>query len=599
MHGDGGVTVNPADYTIRKSVIAWVATVLVLVGGYMSYERLGRFEDPEFVIRQAVVVTSYPGASPAQVAEEITDLIEGAVQQMQEVESVTSVSRAGESLVKVEAKLAFSRNQAELDQVWDKLRSKIADVSRALPPGAAQPVVKGDFGDVFALFYAVTGDGYTPRQLYDYVDFLRRELVLVPGVARVALLGERKEAIFVEISRARAAQFGIPLDQVYATLRAQNVISPAGDVRAGALRLQIQPEATVESVQTLKSLVVAGDAKSGLVRLEDIADIRREYAAPPAVLMRHDGRPAIGLGISNVLGGNVVEMGDAVKQRLAELDGQRPVGMDLNVVSYQSDSVRAAVDSFVANLAGAVAIVVVVLLIFMGLRSGLIIGMVLVLTVAGTLIAMFAGRHRDAAHLARRADHRAGHAGRQRHRRHRRHPGAHAEGRAGGRRGQRRGPGHDVAAAGRHGRRHPRLQRHRPVADRHGRIRRFAVLGHPVLDAAVVAVRGHADAVVLRHLPEGEGRCRGGTGRPGSAGLPVGTAGHARPPPHQWRGAARVAGCRGARVRLRAARFHARLGAAAVRRRPVPAPGHRHRHHGRAWWRPRNARCAPRPGSAT
>ena len=215
----------------------------------------------------------------------LTDRIEGAVQQMQEVESVTSVSRAGESLVKVEARLAFSRSQAELDQVWDKLRSKIAEVSRALPPGAAQPVVKGDFGDVFALFYAVTGDGYTPRQLYDYVDFLRRELVLVPGVARVALLGESREEIF--------------------------------DVRAGPLRLQIQPEATVESVQALKSLVVAGDATSGLVRLEDIADIRREDAAPPA-RVRHDGRPAVGLGISNVLGGNVVEMGDAVKRRLAE-----------------------------------------------------------------------------------------------------------------------------------------------------------------------------------------------------------------------------------------------------------------------------------------
>ena len=140
---------------------------------------------------------------------------------------------------------------------------------------------------------------------------------------------------------------------------------------------------------SLKSLVVAGDAASGLVRLEDIADIRRDYTTPPTVLMRHNGRPAIGLGVSNVLGGNVVQMGDAVKQRLSELDGQRPVGMELNVVSYQSDSVRAAVDNFVANLAGAVAIVVVVLLVFMGLRSGLIIGAVLVLTVAGTLIAMY------------------------------------------------------------------------------------------------------------------------------------------------------------------------------------------------------------------
>src|SRR5690606_877119 len=138
---------------IRKAVVAWVATLLVLVGGWLAYERLGRFEDPEFVIRQAVVVTAYPGASPAQVAEEITDRIEGAVQQMQEVEEITSVSRAGESLVKVEAKLAFSHTQAELDQVWDKLRSKIAEAARALPPGAAEPVVKGDFGDVFALFY--------------------------------------------------------------------------------------------------------------------------------------------------------------------------------------------------------------------------------------------------------------------------------------------------------------------------------------------------------------------------------------------------------------------------------------------------------------
>jgi multidrug efflux pump subunit AcrB len=381
--------VNPAEVTIRKSVIAWVATLLVLVGGWLSYERLGRFEDPEFVIRQAVVVTQYPGASPAQVAEEITDRIEGAVQQMQEVDTVTSVSRAGESLVKVEVKLVFSRTQADLDQVWDKLRGKIDEAARGLPPGAAEPVVRSDFGDVFALFYAVTGEGYTPRQLYDHVDFLRRELVLVPGVARVALLGERREAIFVEVSRARAAQLGVPLDKVYAALRAQNTVSPAGNVKAGDLRLQIQPQATVESVQSLKSLVVAGDTASGLVRLEDIADIRREYTTPPAVLMRHDGRPAIGLGISNVLGGNVVEMGDAVKQRLAQLDSQRPVGVELNVVSYQSDSVRAAVDNFVANLAGAVAIVVLVLLVFMGLRSGLIIGAVLVLTVAGTLIAMY------------------------------------------------------------------------------------------------------------------------------------------------------------------------------------------------------------------
>jgi len=379
---------NLAAYTLKKATIAWVAMAVLLVGGYVSYSQLGRFEDPEFVIRQAVIVTSYPGASPAQVAEEITDLIEGAVQQMQEVEEVLSTSRAGESLVKVEAKLAFSKSQADLDQVWDKLRSKVAEVRRALPPGAAEPVVKGDFGDVYALFYAITGDGYTPRQLFDYADLLRRELALVPGVAKVVLLGERKEAIYVEIARARAAQFGIPLDQLYATLKAQNVIAPAGNVRAGQLRLQIQPQDGVASIESLENLIVAGDARQGLVRLKDVATVKREHVVPPHVLMRHDGRPAIGLGVSNVSGGNVVAMGDAVKQRLAALEGQRPVGMDLNVVSFQSDSVREAVDGFVANLVAAVAIVVVVLLFFMGVRSGLIIGAVLVLTVAGTLAAM-------------------------------------------------------------------------------------------------------------------------------------------------------------------------------------------------------------------
>lgn len=379
---------NFAAYTLRKATIAWVAMFLLLLGGYLSYGKLGRFEDPEFVIRQAVVVTAYPGASPAQVAEEITDRVEGAVQQMQEVKEVLSTSRTGESLVKVEVKLEFSKTQADLDQVWDKLRSKVAEIRRALPPGAAEPVVKGDFGDVYALFYAITGDGYTPRQLYDYADLLRRELVLVPGVAKVALLGERKEAIYVEVSRAKAAQFGIPLDSLYASLKAQNLIAPAGNLQAGSLRLQIQPQEGVDSVAGLENLIVAGAARQGLVRLKDVAVVQREYVDPPNVLLRHDGQPAIGLGVSNLLGGNVVEMGDAVKRRLAELEGQRPVGMELNVISYQSDSVRAAVDSFVVNLVAAVAIVVVVLLIFMGLRSGLIIGAVLVLTVAGTLVAM-------------------------------------------------------------------------------------------------------------------------------------------------------------------------------------------------------------------
>ncbi|PTD95134.1 efflux RND transporter permease subunit [Pseudothauera lacus] len=380
---------NIAAYTLQRPVVAWLITVMVLAGGYLAYEKLGRFEDPEFIIRQAVVVTQYPGASPTQVADEITDLIEGAVQQLQEVEEVRSISRAGESLVKVEAKLAFSHTQAELDLVWNKLRSKIEDVSRSLPPGAAQPAVRSDVGDVYALFFALTGEGHTARELFDYADLLRRELVLVPGVSKVTLLGEQREAIYIEISRARAARIGIPLSQIYASLRAQNLITPAGVVEADPFRLQIHPEGDLPSAAALAELVVGGDATTGLIRLGDLAEVRRDYLSPPTALMRHDGRPAIGIGVSNVLGGNVVAMGDAVKQRLAQLDSQHPLGMTLNVVSFQSDAVRTAVNDFVLNLIAAVVIVVAVLLVFMGLRSGLIIGFVLVLTVAGTLIAMY------------------------------------------------------------------------------------------------------------------------------------------------------------------------------------------------------------------
>jgi multidrug efflux pump subunit AcrB len=380
---------NLAEYTLRKETIAWLACAILLVGGYIAYEKLGRFEDPEFVIRQAVISTPYPGALPGQVAEEVTDVIERAVQQLQELEEVTSVSRMGSSLVKVEIKMAFAKGKGDLEQVWDKLRRKVADVQRQLPPGAGPSFVNDDFGDVYALFFAVTGDGYSLTQIDDYVDTLERELILVPGVGRIASLGAPSEAIFVEIAAPKAAQLGLPLEQIYTVLRQQNVLSAAGDLLVGPQRVAISPTGQVDSVDAIANLVLGTAGGDRVIFLKDVATITRGVVEPPKALVTHDGRPAIGLGISQVAGGNVVEMGDAVRERLDELETLRPIGMDLNVVSYQSDSVRAAVDGFVANLVAAVVIVVFVLIVFMGLRSGLIVGTVLLLTVAGTLIAMY------------------------------------------------------------------------------------------------------------------------------------------------------------------------------------------------------------------
>ncbi|WP_405233050.1 efflux RND transporter permease subunit [Lentisalinibacter salinarum] len=377
-----------ADYTLRKSTIAWVGCALLLIGGYLSYLGLARYEDPEFIIRTAVISTAYPGALPIEVADEVTDVIESAVQQLQEVEEVTSVSRMGNSLVKVEMKLAFAKTRAELEQVWDKLRRKVNGAQSRLPPGAGPSFVNDDFGDVFSLFFAVTGEGYSLTRIRDYVDQLERELLLVPGVARVATLGAPKEAIFVEIASTKATQLGIPLQDIYHVLQAQNVIMPAGDTLVGEQRIVIAPVAPVDSVEAISSITLGSSSGEQIITLGDVASVTRGVVEPASAYVRYDGRPAIGLGISNVAGGNVVQMGDAVKARLAELESLRPVGMELKVISYQSDSVREAVDGFVNNLIAALVIVIGVLVVFMGLRSGLIVGAVLLFTVAGTLIAM-------------------------------------------------------------------------------------------------------------------------------------------------------------------------------------------------------------------
>ncbi|MBN2886572.1 MAG: efflux RND transporter permease subunit [Chromatiaceae bacterium] len=380
---------NIAALTLRGRTIAWILSLLVLVGGLIAYQQLGRFEDPEFLIRQAVILTPYPGALPSEVAEEVTDVIEGAVQQLQEVKEITSVSRMGSSQVKVEIDMRFARTRPELEQVWDKLRRKVGDAQRRLPPGAGPSVVNDDFGDVYALFFAVTGEGYALTQLYDYVDWLQRELALVPGVARVALLGAPQEAIFVEIAASRAAQLGLSPEQIGERLREHNLLAPAGELKAGDQRLQISPIGPADSVAAIGNLVLSSQGGERVIFLKDVADIRRGLVEPPQALMRYDGQPAIGLGVSNIAGGNVVAMGDAVRARLAELESQRPVGMELNPVSYQSDAVRVAVNGFIANLVAAAVIVVLVLVVFMGLRSGLIVGAILVLTVAATLIAMW------------------------------------------------------------------------------------------------------------------------------------------------------------------------------------------------------------------
>lgn len=378
-----------ARFALEKRLISAVATVLILFAGYFAYTALPRFEDPEFVIRQAQIITPYPGASAEQVAEEVTEVVENALQQLPGVDEVRSVSSPGVSTVTVEFTIASTPDYPELDQIFAKMRAKISDAQSGLPPNALPSQVYDDFGDVYAQYYAITGEGFTISDLYEYAKGLQRELVTVDGVSKVVLSGVQEEVIYVEYSPARLTELGLAPQQIQQLLEGQNLITPAGSIVAGLSRLAVRPEGAVGSLEAIQSLLITNAQTSTSFRLGDIATVSRGLKEPPSSLLFRNGEPAIGLGISNTLGGNVVNMGQAVQDRIDALVSERPIGINVLPISDQGASVKASVDDFVVNVVLALAIVVGTLLIFMGLRSGVLMGGILLVTVAGTLFGMY------------------------------------------------------------------------------------------------------------------------------------------------------------------------------------------------------------------
>ena len=376
---------NIAEFSIRKSVITWTLTVVVLVLGFFSYQGLPRLEDPEFAIKNAVIITPYPGASPKEVQEEVTDKIEKACQELGQLKRVESYSSRGLSIVKLEIKDKYDKNA--LPAVWDELRRKILDVTPQLPPGSGPPMVNDSFGDVYGVYFGLTGEGFTYAELKDVAELLKRELLTVKDVKKVILFGEQKEAIYVEMSRVKMAALGITQEEIFAALEAKNLPVDAGRIKIGPEYMAINPTGLFKSEKDFGDLFIA--AKNGrLIYLRDVADIRRGYVDPPSKILRVNGKPAIGIAVSTVLGGNAVTMGEGVLAKIDELMDQIPLGMDLVEISMQSKSVTKAVNGFIVNLLEAVAIVIVVLFIFMGMRPAIIIGFILVLTIAATFVVM-------------------------------------------------------------------------------------------------------------------------------------------------------------------------------------------------------------------
>jgi multidrug efflux pump subunit AcrB len=378
--------VNPAGIALRHKTSTLVLVALIFVGGVLAYQNLSRLEDPEFTIKDALIITLYPGATAQEVEEEVTDVIETAVQELSQIKHVTSTSHPGRSLVTVTIKDRFDKRT--LPQVWDELRRKVNDAQGRLPPGAGPPIVRDDFGDVFGIFLALSGDGFSYAELRDAAKLLQRELLLVRNVAQVTLSGLQRETIYVEISRAKLASLGVPEARIYAALAGKNLVGPSGQVEVGRERIRILPEPGLETVASIGDLVIEGAGSGRQLFLRDVATITRGYQDPPSNILRLNGEPAVGLGISIVSGGNVVVVGEALKRRIDELKARLPVGFELGIIYFQPDIVVNAINGFVVSLLQAVAIVIGVLLLAMGVRSGLLIGGGLVLTILATFMAM-------------------------------------------------------------------------------------------------------------------------------------------------------------------------------------------------------------------
>lgn len=377
---------NIAQYSINNKVVTITLTVLFLIAGFLSYANLSKLEDPEFTIKEAIITTPYPGASAEEVAEEVSNIIEKACQELGELMRVESISERGMSTVKATIKDKYDKKS--LPQVWDVLRRKVNDYQSQLPPGAGPSLVNDDFGDVYGIYFAISGADYSYAELEDYADFFKRELLTVQDVKKIALYGNRPEVVYVEISRDKMAHLGITPSEIFDTLKAKNLAVDSGRINIDTEYVPINPTGEFKSEQQFGDLLISSKSPGKLIYLKDVATIKRGYKEPPNTILRVNGKPSVGIGISTVYGGNVVTMGEALKERFAQLLSSIPVGLEFSAIAIQSDAVKKAISGFVVNLIEAVIIVFVVLLIFMGLKSGFIIGFVLLLTIAMTLFVM-------------------------------------------------------------------------------------------------------------------------------------------------------------------------------------------------------------------
>ena len=377
---------NIAQWSIERPLYPWMIVFACLLGGVYGIENVGRLEDPAFPISTVYIITPYPGASALEVEQEVTDVIEAAVQQLPYLDVVTSKSVPGRSEILVEMLEKYSGD--ELPQIFDELRRRVSEAKIKLPPGTGTPIVEDDFGDVYGILYAVSTPGYSAANIFDISRKISTALKLVPGVAKVTTAGEPREAVFIEVNHNRLVRLGLPIDVLFASIAQENQVIQAGSIAYGTRRITIAPKLAFDSVQAIGDMRIGLPGSTQVYRLADIATISRGTVEVPPQIIRYQGEPVFTVGVSVTEGLNVVKVGKLVDEQMANLMRELPLGVEINPIYLQHEVVSDSINQFLRNLLLSVATVIGALCIFMGWRAGTVVGSVLLLTVFGTICVM-------------------------------------------------------------------------------------------------------------------------------------------------------------------------------------------------------------------
>lgn len=370
----------------NRNLIYFLVAVLLLGGAYSCYQ-MSKLEDPEIKVKLAMVVTTYPGASAHQVELEVTDVLEKNIRTMGNIDNIESYSYNDLSLIQVE--LLSTVPNTDVEQCWDMLRRKVNDTRTSLPEGVSTPIVKDDFGNVYGMFYALTGDGLTDRELSDYAELIKREINELEGVDRIELYGRRSECINISLMQDRMANLGVKPAEVLATLNGQNKTTYTGYYDNGDNRIRVTVNDKFKTVEDIGKMLIQGHDNDQL-RLRDIAQIEKGYEEPTRNEMFYDRERALGILIAASSGADIVKVGHAVESTLAQIKTDRlPAGVEYHKIFYQPERVGSSLGTFVINLIESVIIVVLILMIAMGFKSGVIIGISLVITVFGSFLFLY------------------------------------------------------------------------------------------------------------------------------------------------------------------------------------------------------------------